>query len=228
MSAIPDSEDGVVMKAVEKKVTSISEHLLNMNNQVRDAGHKTNRSEQYELAFFALLRTNEGSHGLMKKLSARREQFISDAVIAGYPAATHFLEHNKDYQHLFGLPRTQALQLYQKDNATTVQQYVTLVNPPSTGSRNNRRGGGGGGGGGGNSGGGGGGHQGGGGGGYGNNNRQNNAPNQYQQQQQQYNPPMQNQQQGPNNYSNSNSGRGRGPPGTPHTTRGGSQFNGSR
>jgi hypothetical protein len=93
----------------------------------------------------------------MKKLSARRKQFISDAVIAGYPAATHFLEINKDYQHLFGLPRTQALQLYQKDNATTVQQYVTLVNPPSTGSRNNRRGGGGGGGGGGNSGGGGGG-----------------------------------------------------------------------
>jgi hypothetical protein len=226
MSGILDVVPGVTIKTAEKKIETISEHLMNMNLQVRDAGHKSHRGEQYELAFYALLKANKGSPALVENFIARRQQFISDAVIGGYPAASHFLEHNKDYHQLIGLPRTQALLQHQKESAHPVQQYVTLVPAPSTGSRNNRRGGGNGGGGSN----GGGGINGGGsnGGGYGGNNRQYNAPNQYQQQQQQYSPPMQNQQQGPNNYNNGNSGRGRGPPGTPHSTRSGSQFNGSR
>jgi hypothetical protein len=66
MSAIPDSVQTVAIKTAEKKIETISEHLLNMSYQVLDAGCKSYCSEQYEVAFLDLLVANQGSPMLVK------------------------------------------------------------------------------------------------------------------------------------------------------------------
>jgi hypothetical protein len=231
MPPIPETIVGVTLALAVKPKTTISDYLLAINEQVHDSKQKHNKAQQFSIAFLEFALANMDNAAMTKALLQRRLQFETDSVLTNYETATYFLANNSVYSNLTDQEREKALLAHVKEVASRNQLTVTAIiqHTPSN-SRNRRSGGGGGYSGRNNSGGGGdnnsrpsGGYGGGGGGGGSGDSNNGNGNGQ-----QHHRNGNQQQQGGGGPYSNQNGQQSNNfrAPTTPHTTRGGSTFNG--
>lgn len=137
---IQDSVESVEITAPKFTPKTVSEFLLACIEQVDAADHKTNKAQHYEQAFLKLVLANHDKPRLILLFLRRRDQFLSDTIIADVKTAIYFLRHNAKYGVLDPHDRERALLAHKKAEDDQHRQTVTaVIQPVRTGRRGRSR-----------------------------------------------------------------------------------------
>lgn len=125
--ALADVLDSVTIVVPSNQPRTVSEHMLAAFESVEGAEHKTNKAQQFEIAFLELTLANKDHPELVALFLQRRLLFLQDVITAGNKTALYFLRHNAKYAGLDPHDRERALLAHKQAEDAKGKPTVTAV-----------------------------------------------------------------------------------------------------